>query len=66
MKAEWDPPCGLVFFWFDITREKEALLLQSDLTRLFGNSDDRETDLAHPQIHEAVYVLAGSFAECRP
>jgi hypothetical protein len=41
-------------------------LTQTNLAGLFGHSDDWKTDLAHPQVHETVHVLTGSFAKRRP
>jgi hypothetical protein len=56
----------LVFFRLHVAREKEALLTQSNLTRLLCNRDHGETNFTHPDVHEAVHVLTRSFAKRGP
>ena len=50
VQAERDPPNRLVFLQLDITSRQESGLTDGDLTRLLGDGDDGEADLANPRI----------------
>jgi len=66
VKAKRNPPGSLILFGLDVTRKEEALLTQSNLTRLFSYGDDWESDPADPEVHKGVDVLTRRLAQGRP
>jgi hypothetical protein len=66
VKSQRNPPSGRVLLRLDITSKQETLLAEANLAGLLGNGHHGETDLADPEVHEAVDVLTRGFAQCRP
>ena len=58
MQSQWNPPYRRIFLRLDITGQQETLLANANLARLFGDGNNRETDLANPEVHEAADILS--------